>query len=100
MFAGQCDLSIEHDAADLELYRLYVDGDEKGKGVADALMLEVLAWAKESGAEKMWLSVWENNQRAQRFYRRYGFVHAGEHKFMVGSVADRDFIWKLDLAGA
>jgi ribosomal protein S18 acetylase RimI-like enzyme len=55
-----------------ELYRLYVD--------------------------ELWLSVWEDNARAQAFYRRYGFEHMGEHTFMVGRVADRDFIWRLYLS--
>lgn len=96
-FAGPCELRVIHEARDCELYRLYVDGDVKGMGVAQKLMDEVLAWVRARGADALWLSVWENNERAQRFYRGYGFRHMGEHKFMVGSVADRDFIWKLDL---
>ena len=97
--AGPCELAGSEDPRDLELYRLYVDRDLKGKGVARALMDKVLMWARLSAAPGLWLSVWENNERAQRFYRAYGFEHVGEHKFMVGRVADRDFIWKLDLGG-
>lgn len=97
--AGPCELAGCEDARDLELYRLYVDRDVQGKAVAHALMDKVLMWARLAAANALWLSVWENNERAQRFYRRYGFVHVGEHKFMVGRVADRDFIWKLDLRG-
>jgi ribosomal protein S18 acetylase RimI-like enzyme len=69
----------------------------KGKGVAQALMDDCLAWARRLGAKALYLSVWENNARAQAFYTRYGFAHVGEHKFMVGRVADRDFIWRLAL---
>ena len=91
-------LKIDVDVGDgFEVHRLYVDGDTKGSGVAQALMDEALAWAKARGARAMYLSVWENNHRAQRFYKRYGFEHVGEHKFMVGSVADRDFIWRMTL---
>ena len=97
--AGPCEIKVKHGEADCELYRLYVDRDVRGKGVADALMKNVVDWTKAGGAEALWLSVWENNQRAQNFYRRYAFEHVGEHKFMVGRVADRDFIWKLALAG-
>jgi ribosomal protein S18 acetylase RimI-like enzyme len=57
----------------------------------------VVEWTKSDGAAALWLSVWENNERAQRFYKRYGFEHVGEHKFMVGNTADRDFIWRLKL---
>ena len=98
---GYCKMGVvdmEVDATDaLELHRLYVDPATKGAGVAQALMDEALAWARGKGARAMYLSVWENNTRAQAFYRRYGFEHVGEHKFMVGRVADRDFIWRLEL---
>jgi ribosomal protein S18 acetylase RimI-like enzyme len=95
--AGPVDMNVAHAERDRELYRLYVDKDVKGAGVAHTLMRDVMAWVKEQGAEALWLSVWENNERAQRFYKRYGFDHIGEHKFMVGRVADRDFIWRLTL---
>lgn len=95
--AGPMDMSVEHAPADCELYRLYVAADVKGAGVANALMEQVLTWARAGSADALWLSVWENNARAQAFYRRFGFQHVGEHKFMVGRVADRDFIWRLTL---
>jgi ribosomal protein S18 acetylase RimI-like enzyme len=69
----------------------------KGAGVAHTLMQEALAWACGQGGEALYLSVWEDNHRAQAFYRRYGFVHVGEHGFKVGAVVDRDFIWRLAL---
>jgi len=69
----------------------------RGRGVAAALMEDAIAWARSRGAPALYLSVWENNERAQRFYRRYGFRHVGEHAFMVGRVRDRDLIWRLDL---
>lgn len=98
---GYCKMGVvdmQVDATDaLELHRLYVDSDVKGAGVAKTLMDEALAWARGKGARAMFLSVWENNARAQAFYKRYGFEHVGEHKFMVGRVADRDFIWRLAL---
>ena len=93
---GGLDINVDEPGA-LELHRLYVDKDVKGAGVAQKLTDEVLLWARGKGAPALYLSVWENNERAQRFYKRYGFVHVGEHKFMVGSIADRDFIWRLAL---
>lgn len=95
--AGPMDMQAEHAPGDCELYRLYVSADAKGAGVAQSLMQCALDWARVRGAAAMWLSVWENNQRAQAFYRRYGFTHMSEHKFMVGQTADRDFIWRLEL---
>ncbi len=93
---GLVDMDVDTTNA-LELHRLYVDTSVKGAGVAKTLMDDGLAWARGKGARVMYLSVWENNARAQAFYKRYGFEHVKEHKFMVGRVADRDFIWRLAL---
>ncbi|MDX2274712.1 MAG: GNAT family N-acetyltransferase [Hyphomonadaceae bacterium] len=93
---GGLDIEVDEPSA-LELHRLYVDSEVKGAGVAQALMRDCLAWAHEKGASALYLSVWEDNARAQAFYKRQGFVHVGEHKFMVGNTADRDFIWRLAL---
>jgi ribosomal protein S18 acetylase RimI-like enzyme len=93
---GLVDMDVDTTDA-LELHRLYVDTSVKGAGVAKTLMDDALAWARGKGARVMYLSVWENNARAQAFYKRYGFEHVKEHKFMVGRVADRDFIWRLAL---
>lgn len=91
---GPVELKAAHSANAFELYRLYVDGQVKGAGVARALMDDVVAQIRAAGGDEIWLSVWENNERAQAFYRRYGFEHIGEHKFMVGNTADRDLIWR------
>lgn len=93
---GRLDLPVE-DAGALELHRLYVHERVKGAGVAAALMEDALAWAGARGAHALYLSVWEDNHRAQRFYRRYGFEDHGEWAFMVGATADRDLIWKRTL---
>lgn len=94
--SGELRLPVE--GPGLELQRLYVAEHVRGRGVAAALIEDAIAWARSRGAPALYLSVWENNERAQRFYRRYGFEHVGEHGFMVGSVRDRDLIWRLDLA--
>jgi diamine N-acetyltransferase len=93
---GALDMPVDDPRA-LELHRLYVHERAKGAGVAQVLMDEVIAWARGKGAPALYLSVWENNERAQRFYRRYGFADYSEWDFMVGTVADRDFIWRLAL---
>jgi len=93
---GALDLPVG-DPEGVELHRLYVDETVKGAGVAAALMEDCIAWARALGASAIYLSVWENNLRAQRFYRRYGFEDHGEWEFMVGKTADRDLIWKLAL---
>lgn len=93
---GNLDMPVD-DPHGLELHRLYVDEAVKGAGVADALMDDCVAWARGKGAAALYLSVWEENHRAQRFYRRRGFEDYSEWRFMVGNTGDRDLIWRLRL---
>jgi ribosomal protein S18 acetylase RimI-like enzyme len=93
---GGLDMPVD-DARGVELHRLYVHERVKGRGVAQALMDQAIEWARARDAHAIYLSVWENNLRAQAFYRRYGFTDHSEWSFMVGRVADRDLIWKLTL---
>jgi diamine N-acetyltransferase len=93
---GPLDMPVD-DPRGFELYRLYVDESVQGAGVAAALMDDCIAWARGKGATGLYLSVWEENHRAQRFYRRYGFEDHSEWQFMVGTHADRDLIWRRAL---
>jgi len=43
--------------------------------------------------------VWERNWRAQAFYRKFGFIEAGDHVFMLGTDAQRDIILVRPVAG-
>ena len=82
----------------LELRQLYVRAAHQGSGIAATLMDWGLAELRRRGAEDVYLSVWSGNERAKRFYARYGFVEVGRNRFMVGAQADDDRIWKLALA--
>lgn len=81
----------------IELRQLYVLKPWQGAGVAAALMDWALDQARGMGAEDMLLSVWAENERAKRFYGRYGFVEVGRYAFMVGSQADDERIMRLTL---
>ena len=85
------------DRACIELRQLYVLPEAKGTGIAARLMDWSVAEARRRGAADLWLSVFTDNDRARRFYRRYGFVEVMPYKFMVGNHADEDMICKLAL---
>ena len=69
-FAGYV-IATLHAADDRELDWLMVHPAFHGTGVAAALMEAGMAWL---GTDRpMWLNVVEHNQRAIRFYRRFGF---------------------------
>ncbi len=79
----------------VEILRFYVHPDAHGKGVAQALMAHALGRATVSGADVVWLGVWEHNPRAIAFYRKWGFVVVGEHVFMMGDDPQRDLLMQL-----
>jgi ribosomal protein S18 acetylase RimI-like enzyme len=62
------------------LNEIYVQPAYRGEGVADALMEEALAVARDQNLplDRMVLDVDRKNERAQAFYERYGFEHWGE----------------------
>jgi len=81
----------------LELKRIYVSKEFHGKGIAQQLMDFTLTYAKEQGYEVVWLGVWEHNDRAQQFYKKYGFVDSGHtHDFPIGDTPQTDnWLWKF-----
>ncbi|KTF70358.1 N-acetyltransferase family protein [Sphingomonas sp. HT-1] len=81
----------------IELRQLYLRERAKGSGAAQALMDWALATARVRGATELWLSVYIDNHRAQRFYERYGFEDRGPYAFMVGNHADEDRLMRLAL---
>lgn len=79
----------------LELKRFYIDKEFHGQGCAYALMDHVMSVIRSKKRKIVWLGVWENNTRAQKFYNKFGFVETGEHVFYVGTTKDRDLLFTL-----
>jgi diamine N-acetyltransferase len=77
-----------------ELHQLYLTDAAKGSGIADRMMAFVDAEARARGAEALYLSVFIENIRAQRFYARHGYVEIGRNPFPVGTVIDDDRVWR------
>jgi diamine N-acetyltransferase len=76
----------------IELVRLYVSSEWLGRGVGEALMRACVDEARQTGHGTIWLGVWEQNGRAQAFYRKWDFHAVGEHVFQLGSDAQRDIL--------
>lgn len=79
--------SAESCGADAELRRLYVQSDFQNRGIGSRLMEVALSHSALSRASAIALDVWVENERAQRFYERYGFRPVGERPFKVASGA-------------
>jgi diamine N-acetyltransferase len=81
----------------LELERIYAVQEYLGKGVGKVLMKASIEEAKHRGCDSIWLGVWEKNQRAIDFYKKWGFKEAGTHIFKLGDDPQNDFVMELEL---
>jgi ribosomal protein S18 acetylase RimI-like enzyme len=77
-----------------EIYQFYLASAAQGAGVADPLMAWALARAREREAQDLYLGVYCDNLRAQRFYTRHGFEIVGRYDFPVGETIDDERIMR------
>ena len=81
----------------IEIARIYAATDMIGKGVGNALMKKCVDIACEMGKRWIWLGVWQQNERAIRFYEKWGFEKFGTHTFVLGNDAQTDWLMKKAL---
>ena len=81
----------------LEIERIYVLKEFHGKQIGQLLYQKAIEIAKERDLNYVWLGVWENNQRAIRFYLKNGFVEFNRHLFKLGDEEQLDIMMKLNL---
>ena len=76
----------------VELSKFYVSPSEHGQGIAQKLMQRCFELVHELGWSAMWLNVNQQNERANRFYEKWGFEVVGECDFILGSSVQKDFV--------
>ena len=81
----------------LEIRRIYASQEYLGKGVGKELMQATIREARQRGCDCVWLGVWDKNQRAIDFYKKWGFREVGTHLFLVGDDPQNDFVMELEL---
>ncbi len=78
----------------MELQQIYVLSPWHGRGVAERLINWALNTARAEGAPEIYLTVFDHNTRAKRFYSRHGFSEVGHCTFHLGERIDDDRIWR------
>ncbi|MCC9137030.1 GNAT family N-acetyltransferase [Pontibacter silvestris] len=81
----------------LQISRLYLLQQWTGKGLGDMLMQLSLNIAQQHNHDVVWLTVWEHNTRAYRFYQKYGFREVGELEFILGQDVQRDLYMQREI---
>ncbi|MFJ3337288.1 GNAT family N-acetyltransferase [Streptomyces sp. NPDC086766] len=75
---------------------VFVQPEHRGCGLTEVLFVEALEWAWGIGVERVRLIVHEDNGRAQRFYRRVGFLPSGVTVPLAGGSAESELEYVLE----
>ena len=93
---GQSQTELK-DIKALEIERIYVLQEFQGKNIGQLLYEKAKQVATEKNAEYVWLGVWEENEKAIKFYTKNGFVAFDKHIFKLGDDEQTDIMMKLTL---
>ena len=86
------------DASALQVHRIYVLRDFWTHKIGAAMMVKTMEIARELGASRIWLVVYNKNLRAQDFYKKWSFRQTGNYEFDFNGVIHLDYLLELDLA--
>ncbi|WWC58033.1 uncharacterized protein I303_100568 [Kwoniella dejecticola CBS 10117] len=81
----------------IELQRIYISLKTHGKGLGSSLIRASEEKGRELGRKQIWLGVWENNEKALKFYEKCEFKCVDEKVFYAGSSRRRDLVMVKDL---
>jgi ribosomal protein S18 acetylase RimI-like enzyme len=81
----------------IELQRIYSLQKTIGKGIGSALMQATIDYAKSKNKKTLWLGVWQTNETAIAFYKKWGFEIYSDHVFVLGSDPQMDWLMKKAL---
>ena len=82
----------------IEIGRIYTLQQIVGKGVGAKLMDYCLSFAKQLQQDWIWLGVWERNDRALAFYKKWGFEKFAYHGFLLGTDLQNDFLLRKKIS--
>lgn len=68
-----CGCFKEHDEFSVEIKRMFILPEYRGKGYAKMVLSELEHWAKELGYQKAVLETGNHNTKAVTLYQNYGF---------------------------
>jgi ribosomal protein S18 acetylase RimI-like enzyme len=91
---------VSRQAGDQAVHRLYVDASYQGRGLGRRLIETALAHPRLVRAGRVYLQVWEQNERALRLYESLGFRQVGATRFAIGLQPMEDLVLRLDRTGA
>lgn len=92
-----CGAIKEYDSTTMEVKRMYVAPEHRGKGIAKKLLLELEHWASELSFERCMLETGKRQVEALRLYQKNGYTvipNYGQYSGMENSVCFEKIIRK------
>ncbi|MFN0212755.1 MAG: GNAT family N-acetyltransferase [Saprospiraceae bacterium] len=81
----------------VQVERLYVEPSLQSNRIGEQMLYFACKQAQEAKADWIWLSVWQENPPALRFYERFGFEIFGTKTFWLGDEAQTDWLVRKKL---
>ncbi|HWS34163.1 MAG TPA: GNAT family N-acetyltransferase [Actinoplanes sp.] len=78
-----------------ELFVLYLDPDERGRGLGTLLLDRVTGQLRELGAARMWVAVLDGNELGIPFYEARGFRKVERRRTHGSTEADDAWSWRF-----
>ena len=90
---GEVGLPMPHAPKEAkEIHRLYIHKKYHGGGLGQELFRRAMESNQLKSAPIVYLGVWEENARAQRFYFKNDFMPVGRYLYPVGQHLDNEMI--------
>jgi GNAT superfamily N-acetyltransferase len=64
---------------------LMLDPLQRGRGLGAEIHREIAEWVAAQGGASLWLAVQTQNERAEKFWLRQGYVDRGRQAYVAGS---------------
>ncbi|GIF40904.1 hypothetical protein Axi01nite_52150 [Actinoplanes xinjiangensis] len=78
-----------------ELFVLYLDPDERGRGLGTLLLDRVTGQLRELGATEMWVAALDGNELGIPFYEARGFRKVERRRTYGSTEADNAWSWRF-----
>ncbi|WP_430783062.1 GNAT family N-acetyltransferase [Actinoplanes sp. G11-F43] len=78
-----------------ELFTLYLDPDERGRGLGTLLLDRVTGQLRAAGATEMWVAALDGNELAIPFYQARGFRKVERRRTYGSTEADDAWSWRF-----
>jgi [ribosomal protein S18]-alanine N-acetyltransferase len=97
---GECSgfLCAKAATSEWEIENIVVGAQVRQRGIADALLSELLRRGQSEGCSAVWLEVRESNQPARRLYEKHGFRQTGRRPAYYGDPVEDAVLYEFRVA--